>query len=358
MQSLLSDSRKLFGYMLAWLVAGAFIAKLLTVAGLVPEGGPAAWFFAIPITIVYGFVAASAYHVCRALPPARRGFEAAIAMYASSTLLAGLVWLGLWHGWNTLGQAIGEDWARIAFPESLDLPLFGIGCGLYLLSLLGHDALLALETARTAEKNEAESRLLARDAELQVLRSQINPHFLFNSLNSISALTSIDPALARDMTVELAQFFRQTLALSGQEKIVLSREVALCGSYLAIEQIRFGKKLRSGFEIEAVARQALIPPMLLQPLVENAVKHGIRDLDDGGTVTVRAITRNGWLHIEIENPFDPDPDNPNTAPGTGTGLSNTRQRLAAAYGGRARATWTKTARTFLVEIAIPHENAG
>jgi len=192
--------------------------------------------------------------------------------------------------------------------------------------------------------------VLAREAELQMLRAQINPHFLFNSLNSISALTSIDPIAARSMTIALAQFFRQSLTLSEQITVPLFKEIELCERFLDVEKIRFGPKLQSRFEIASPAQSALIPPMLLQPLIENAVKHGIRGLPEGGVIHVTGLVRELWLYILVENPCDESsPD----STGNGLGLTNIKQRLMNIYGNQTRFKWNKTSNLFSVEITIP-----
>ena len=346
MHPILSDVRKLFSYMLAWLLAGIFIAKLLVAADL--AGWNNALLFALPVALVYGFLASSAYYVCRSQPFARRHFWFAMPLFGGASLMAGGVWLLTCQGWNKLAR----DAALIDISSTLAVLLFAGGSIFYLLSILAHDVLIAFDNLRQAERREAQSRLLARDAELQALRAQINPHFLFNSLNSISALTSVDAAAARNMAIELAQFFRETLALSDQQKIPLVQEIALCQSYLAIEKIRFGPRLKVDIEIGERAPRALLPPLVLQALVENAVKHGIRDLVDGGTITIKGLTRDNWLHLAIENPVDP---HPTSVAGNGLGLKNIRLRLAAMYGGQARVTWANSGTVFLVEIVLPLE---
>ena len=235
------------------------------------------------------------------------------------------------------------------------------GWGLFLLSslalltlsVLANDLLLAVESVQAATLREAEARLLARDMELQLLRLQIDPHFLFNSLNSISALTSFDPAAARQMAIDLAQFFRQTLALAGRDRIRLEEELALIEHYTAIERQRLGDKLRSSIDAPPETLAALLPPLTLQPLVENALKHGLRALSDGGLLRIQALARDGWLHLAVRNPV---PAEPTREAGLGHGLRHLRERLAAQYRDRARVSWGPTPEGFAVEVSIPYEN--
>jgi len=354
MHPLFADVRKLLWTMAAWLLAGLFVAGLLVTAGM--AGWGRALVFALPVVLVFGFLALSAYFVCRSLPMARRRWPTVIAVFGGASLVSGFAWLLLCQAWNLAGASLGEERGFIDMTPGATAVFFSAGAGLYLLSLFAHDVLIAFETVREAAEREAESRVLARDAELQMLRTQINPHFLFNSLNSISALTSIDAKGARDMTISLAQFFRQTLSLSEQEKIPLADEIALCESFLAIEKTRFGRKLGHAFEIDDAARGCRIPPMILQPLLENAIKHGLRHLDDGGVIAVRATVGGDWLHIAVANPTAPDDGRPAArAEGNGIGLRNIRQRLAVLYGERARIGWERGAEAFTVEIALPAE---
>ena len=353
MHPLLSDPRKLLAYVLAWGVAGAGIAALLRLTDM------AAWLpalaFALPVCLVYAFVALSSYYVCRSVPVGQRRWPGTIALFGGAALLSALAWLGLGEAWNATGRIVNDGAPLVALNPAGWILYFAAGFVLYLLSLLAHDALIAFQSVQEAARREAESRVLARDAELQMLRTQINPHFLFNSLNSISALTAIDPAAAREMTIDLAQFFRRTLALADRERIALGEEIALCEHFLAIEQRRFGRKLRAEWQVEAPAPACLVPPMTLQPLLENAIKHGIRGLEAGGTISISAAVHEGWLRVRVANPVGDDGAPP---PGRGLGLRNIRERLATLYGSRARLDWHRDADRFETEITLPAEQAG
>ncbi|OWY40319.1 sensor histidine kinase [Xenophilus sp. AP218F] len=345
MHPLLADADRLPWYAAAWLALGVLMAALLRWAGLATPG--AALVFSLPLCLLYGFVALSAFYLSRAMALGARSLGGVIPAYASASLLCAALWLLAAEAWNHAaadGLVRWSDGARAA--------LLAAGFGLYLLSLLAHDAAYAWWRAREAERREAASRLLAREAELALLRLQINPHFLFNSLNSISALTSLDPAAARDMAIELAQFFRRTLTLAERDRIPLGEELALCADFLAIEQRRFGSKLSFGIEADAAARRGLLPAMLLQPLVENAVKHGIYGLDGPGRIDIRAQARDGWLHIEVENPT---PGQAQPRAGQGVGLGNVAARLAAAHGERARLQIRRGDGVFLAALALPLE---
>jgi len=346
MQSSFSTRRGAALYLLVWLMLGILFA------GLVVAATGAAWVralqFAIPATMVYGCAAGfSSYYLCRAYPLDTKGAASILLVFGLSAMISALLWTGFCVLWNSLWQEAG-----IALSAALKSAILGLGVILYGLSASAHYLAIEFQRARAAERRELESRLMAQEAELRMLRTQIDPHFLFNSLNSISALTSQNPAAAREMTLQLSEFFRHTLGLEAHRKVTLEAEAKLLTHFLAIEKVRFGARLQVALTIGDNARQCLLPPMILQPLVENAVKHGIGQLPAGGTVRIDARRQGSMLHVQVEN--DVDADLPMAGP-NGIGLANVRQRLAAVYGHEASVNWTREQQTFRVVLALPAE---
>lgn len=182
----------------------------------------------------------------------------------------------------------------------------------------------SVERARAVEAARAE---LAR-AELRALRAQINPHFLFNTLNSIASLISVNPAAAEDTTTRLAEIFRYALTTSSREQARLADEVDFLRDYLAIEHIRFGERLRVRESIDPDLEDAMVPSLLLQPLVENAVKYAVSSRPEGGTVAITARRDGDDLLIEVADD-GPGIDRASANPGTGFGLNSVRERLRA-----------------------------
>jgi LytS/YehU family sensor histidine kinase len=211
----------------------------------------------------------------------------------------------------------------------------------------------AFEASRDAERRGLQLQVQAREAELRALRAQIDPHFLFNSLQSISALTTADPAAARRMCLLLADFLRDTLALGARERIPLSSEIGLAARFLAIEQVRFGRRLSVETDVTAVD-DCLVPPLLLQPLVENAVTHGIAHVLDGGVVKIGARRGAATVSVSIENPCDPDRP---AGRGTGLGLRNVRARLRSVYGTDAALRTEETNERYTARLELPLERA-
>jgi two-component system sensor histidine kinase AlgZ len=199
-----------------------------------------------------------------------------------------------------------------------------------------------------------ELQVLAREAELKSLRAQLDPHFLFNSLNSVAALIGNDTAAARQMCFLMAQFFRKSLTLGREQSIPLSEEVGLAQTFLAIERVRFGERLRSTFDIAPDVRDVSVPPLFLQPLVENAVHHGVAHLLEGGEVCVTARRRESFVELVVENPCDPDRP---PSRGTGVGLVNVRSRVETLCGHRASVDVNATDEKFRVSILLPYTGA-
>src|SRR6266496_50116 len=189
-----------------------------------------------------------------------------------------------------------------------------------------------VEASREAEETALRYRVLAHEAELKAFKAQVDPHFLFNSLNAVASLCGSRPAEAREMAQLMADFFRLTLRIGARERITLAEEIDLVTRYLAIEKARFGPRLATHIDVDDGAGRALVPPLILQPLVENAVRHGIASMVDGGTIDIAAQASNGSLRIRIENPTDPDRPQ---ATGESIGLQNARGRLSAISDGRA-----------------------
>ncbi len=215
--------------------------------------------------------------------------------------------------------------------------------------------LISFEAVRDREKKEAALALLAREAELHALKSRIQPHFLYNSLNAVSALIGRDAGRAREMCVGLAEFLRKSLAAGERPSIRVGEELALARHYLDVERIRFGSRLIVEEDVDAAGEECLVPPLLLQPLVENAVVHGIATLVDGGTVRVEARRAGHRLRIVIENPFDPEAP---ARPRNGLGLRIVRERLNALYGADAIFAARKVEGRHLAIISVPVRVAG
>jgi two-component system sensor histidine kinase AlgZ len=351
MHPILGQFRRLGLYLLAWVPFAGLLYYLLTAFGGMTRNEAEVL---VPVLcLVYAFDCLSAWYTCKATPIESSSFTRLL----STNLLAAGIMSSLWvliAGGIARLLAYSPSFSQAPEHVSRNASLlFGTGIMLYLLSVGLHYVLLALQQSQAAEKRLSAAKVLARDAELRALKTQINPHFLFNSLHSISALTSIDASRAREMCVALADFLRLTLGMGEKTVIPLEEELALLRKYLAVEKIRFGTRLQMQEDVDPAALSFTVPPLLLQPLVENAVNHGIANLPEGGWIKL-VVHRDGGerLHISLANNYDPD-----TPPRrrNGVGLVNVQQRVEARYGKRAQFAVDKSGERFEVTLEIPAE---
>ena len=346
MHPILGNFRRLLFYLAAWGPASAILIYLL--ASL---GGLTWWqslVLTYPLCAVYAFVCLSAWYSCRSIP-----FESSSAWLAhlAAACIASLLWIGVARVLaSVLTQTASFPGLERQIARAYPI-LFGSGVFLYLLAVALYYILLSNEAAHEAARREIEAQSLARESELKALKTQVNPHFVFNCLNSISALTSSDPATAREMCIRLAEFLRKTLGLGEKSQISLQEELDLVHAYLSVEQIRFGARLRLEESTDPTTLAYSVPPLLLQPLVENAIRHGIATLSEGGWIKLEITNSNPEsLTINIENNFDPD------APrrkGANIGLKNVRQRIDATYGSRARFDVRAEGGNFRIALQLP-----
>ncbi|HEY8056639.1 MAG TPA: histidine kinase, partial [Terriglobales bacterium] len=402
-------------YFTLWALVGALLAYQLTSAGL-PRSQ--AWALAMPMELLYAFACLPVWYTCRALPlsrvaagpelPRQHGArsqgqaceirngaplpgsdsgegarskwrEAAAGdgegaytdvrdragygeneaprrlsprptPYVGGTLVAQAVAAVVAGGlWSLVAYGLAFVYGFPPLGQARLVLLWAAGILLYGLVVAGFYLVLEVERSRDAER-------LAHAAELRALKAQLNPHFLYNSLNSISALTAADPGRAREMCVRLADFLRRTLALSqaGPEALVsLEEEMALARTYLAIEQVRFGARLRVEEEISAALLATPVPPLVLQPLLENAVVHGINQLTEGGRIGITAAQEEGRVRIMVANPYDPDAPRRRRGGEEGVGLRNVHQRLRSLFGPAAGLTAAASDGEFAVTLTLP-----
>ena len=207
-----------------------------------------------------------------------------------------------------------------SWPVRFDIVFLQVGC-MSILSVLWYST--EEEHENIKRRNDAER--LAKEAELFKLRQQLAPHFLFNSLNSISALIGSRPEQARKMIQQLSDFLRGNLKKEDQQWVPLSEEIQYLELYLDIEKVRFGHRLSTVIICDEECLERKLPPMLLQPIVENAIKFGLYDTTDAVTIAIRARLDGKFVRIEVENPFDPETSRPKK--GAGFGLTSIQRRL-------------------------------
>jgi hypothetical protein len=385
MHPLLASPRRLALYLIAW------SPFLVLVDGILRGAGMHGWqrmALSTAMTVVSAFFALSAWFACWSAPLSTSSPLQIFKVQAGWAVVSTLVWLALGYAVNTLGVSFGAP-ATIV-PAYFDaVPMLGtVSLIAFLLSAAVHYVAIAITLSRAAERRALELQVAARDAELKTLRAQIDPHFLFNTLHSISGLIMVDPPAARRMCVLLGDFFRTSVRLGQRESITLGEELALIDGYLSIEQVRLGARLTIVRSVDEGARGALVPPLLLHPLVENAITHGIAHMLEGGTLTISvtraerfrlavptgvpgepdvvvieevppALRRRAerdprqfaeYLKIRVVN--DCDPDRPRGT-GTGVGLRNVQRRLETVFGTDASLATRERDGRFEAEVILP-----
>lgn len=237
----------------------------------------------------------------------------------------------------------------LSLPVRLAIGFLIIGC-MALISVLWY----TLQDQQATEKRKAEAEKLSKDAELYKLRQQLQPHFLFNSLNSINALIVSQPQRARTMIQQLSDFLRGTLKKEEHQWVSLEEELQHLQLYLEIEKVRFGHRLSTLVENHTNGDLLELPAMLLQPVVENAIKFGLYDTTEDITISINARKENEDLILEVVNPFDPLTSSPRK--GTGFGLKSVQRRLYLLFA-RNDLLETKTIdQMFITTIKIPQQH--
>jgi two-component system LytT family sensor kinase len=271
----------------------------------------------------------------------------------------GIVVIAVWQAANVLFHwlEIGPDFWQWVYKDSWLFQLLSSAV-IYVAAVGITLASQAIKRDRARERREHEVEVAARDAELAVLKAQFQPHFVLNALNSLLALIDKDPALARTMVVRLADLMKSVFDRMDTERVPFERELDLVRAYLDVERIRIGSRLSVTFDIDDAARGVLVPPFLLQPLVENAVKHGIAPHAGPGHIDIRATISQGELRVVVRDSGRAIGYIAPPSSGTGRGLQITRRRLDGAYGDGYRMVLAPAPDGTSVEIDMPAERLG
>ena len=348
MHPILRDNARLAIYVVAWLVLGALVG--LAVAGPRLEGWRTALFLCLPLADLYGFICLAVWYPCRATPVADSGAGHLLSVHGSGALVSTGLWVALGWIWSQVLDRTGLTTDAVEMIRGALALFFGVGVLLYVLAVALHYLLLAFEASRRAESLALEARVLARQAELDAFKAQIDPHFLFNCLNSISSLCGSDPLAARRTATRLGDFLRSSLKLGSSDIIPLEAELDLARAYLDVEKARFGDRLELEESIEPSSLRLPVPALILQPLLENAVKHGVAHLLESGSVSLGSRATGNRLTLTITNSCDPDRP---AGKGAGIGLKNVRGRLRLLYGDGAFMSVKDREDRFEVEIVLP-----
>ncbi len=266
-----------------------------------------------------------------------------------TALFGGIPLLGMLVGWplgvSLLGINIGQ---LLGKPQAVAFLALAIGVSLLSTVVMHH------YFAAKARVIESDKR--ATESQLRLLQGQMEPHFLFNTLANIQSLTPLDPPKAAQMLGAFTDYLRSTLMHMRRDDSTVAQELELATAYLQLLQMRMDDRLHFTLTADATTRRALLPPMLLQPLIENAVQHGLEPQVRGGTVLVSARVEGPWLLLTVQDDGVGLPGHASHGrPGTGVALSNIRERLQSRYGSRASLTMTALTPGTRAEIKMPFE---
>jgi two-component system, LytTR family, sensor kinase len=304
----------------------------------------------ILFNFLYAFLGLAVWYIVRFSLPKSHSLYTLIVNQFASILIILLIWLGLsFTVLKNIFDAYGkyQDFLDGSIPWRLIS-----GTLFYFMLVLVYYLFIYSQNLQDKIRDESRLNEAVRESELNLLKSQINPHFLFNSLNSISSLTITDPSKAQEMTIKLSDFLRYSVAQNDTGFTTLEMEVNNIGKYLDIEKTRFGSKLSYTFDIPESCWKFEIPVMILQPLYENAVKHGV--YESTGEVSIRtvAVLNKNLLEISIENNFEPGAP---SRKGAGIGLKNIRERMKLIYHDDSLLQTHIKNQVFIVTICIPEK---
>jgi two-component system LytT family sensor kinase len=298
--------------------------------------------------VVFALLGIGLWYMVRFSGKQITGFAKNLAYHLASCSFTILLWQFV--SYSILRILFGNNDVFMNFLANALVVKVLTGVLIYFLLISVDYLILNFEEMQEQAEHETNLSAMLRDAELTMLRSQIRPHFLFNSLNSVSSLTLSNPQAAQDMIIKLSEFMRHSLALGAETMNTLSDELYHAGLYLDIERVRFSNRMIIEKTIDPKCGEMMLPAMILQPLLENAVKHGVNTMLTSCIITLKAECNESFLGISISNNFDPD-----AVPrkGTGTGLSNVQKRMAAIYGRNDLLSFKTLDQTFQVLLHIP-----
>lgn len=291
------------------------------------------------------------YYVCAGLPLQESSWPTLLGTQALTLAVIVGMWVLSGEGYLLLLNAMmpqSAQWSSL-FRASLPINITIVVIQFEVIMLI-HYLYFAMEKSRTLEQAALKQKLLISQAELQTLKATVHPHFLFNSLNTLSNIALSAPEKAHRFCLLIAGFLRYSVAYSKKSSASLSDELEHIQNYLGIERERFGDRLETEFEIDEKIRMVSVPPLILFPIVENAIKHGIDSCLEGGTLRILARQNESSLVIEVTNPVD---ELGRKLKGTGHGLFSVEQRLKTKYGSKAALKTNRSAGQFSVQLYLP-----
>lgn len=342
------NRRLLIVYILFWVLISGIHIVLLYFAYDIPfkqsyiESGV--------FNCLFGLIGIGLWYTVYYSSSEEKGFFQSVLQYFAYGILSIGIWISL--GFYLLNKIFGADTQAINFISTTIPWRIATGILIYSLIILFYYSIVYYNNFRDKSDKESKLRVLIRESELKNLKSQINPHFLFNALNSISSLTMISPEKAQDMVIKLSEFMRYSLARKDDQLVTLQIEMDNIDKYLEIEKIRFGERLILNRQIHEYCKFAKVPALILQPIFENAIKYGVYESIDQSEIMIKCLVIDDYLRVKISNTYDPDYSNKK---GEGIGLLNISKRMNIIYGRTDLIKIEKTPSIFSVTLLFPQK---
>jgi len=341
-----SSSRYRLTYWLIWLLFGAIYAVLLQLA--VDMAWMQLGFDALVFSGLFATMGIAVWYVVKFSPlEAGTAINTLITHVVAASLLVFLIVSGaelILSYVNRIGPEFYE------FDSSFHIYRLIAGGMIYIFLAINFYLIMYYEEFRSRKLRQAALDHTLRSAELNMLKAQINPHFIFNSLNSVSSLALTDPQKAHEMVIQLADFLRYTINKNADQLVSLEQEIEAIDLFMAIEKTRYGPRLNIEISCDEKSKKMKLPALILQPLIENAVKYSLHESDDESIISVICSGENDLLKVEIVNNFDSTIIG---KMGEGIGLANVKARLNLVYSRQELLITTKDDNMFKVEISFP-----
>lgn len=334
----------------------AFLGIWILVSGIyyafMAMGYPDKWVLEIFDVLLYNFlfslITLLLWNAIRFSNPEKMSISQVLIYHVGLLAICEAAWIGT--GYLIMSSIVPSGYQQ-HFLDTLSSRIIS-GLFFYSISILIYYLIMYYQNFRESALKEAELQALMKEAELSILRSQIKPHFLFNSLNSISSLTLSNPARAQEMIIKLSDFIRYSLAESERKMVPLRAELDYIRLYLDIEKVRFGEKLLTLYDIGDKCLECQLPNMILQPLYENAVKHGVYESTEPVEIRTTVSCTGNSLKIVISNTFDPESL---ARKGKGLGLKNIINRMHLIYHREDLIRIEKKGNQYEVSLFIPQD---
>lgn len=348
MHPFFNSTNRILVLLLGWLLLTASVCGLISIT--FASAMLDALILLMPLYFLCLILILPNYYICRGLPLGQTPWLMLLGSHA-------LTLIAITTLWSLVGRSYGA-----ALDSAVDLPRFAalfdtsqpmnltIVIIQFEIIVLIHYLFFAMERSRDLEQAALQQKLLISQAELQTLKAAVHPHFLFNSLNTLANISLSTPEQTHRFCLLIADFLRYSVAYNKKPQVTLNDELEHIQNYLGIERERFGARLQTVFDVDEQLLAVSVPPLILFPVVENAVKHGIDSRIEGGTLELVARTKDRMAIVEILNPVD---ELGRKLKGTGHGLSSVERRLRNLYGDKALLKTVREAGKFKVQIYIP-----